>query len=475
MFHWENQVKMSWHRYISASLIVLCLCSCKKKPAPTVDTSPSNVAGTSPDVGKVDTVSTSADGYGPTPAAATADAMKTAILQVNGATINTGSIQAKFGLDATDGQDAVSLRASAFAELIAEKSGGAITNFKVKSMEEPTKKGGSYKVTIEANIAHFTPPTDKKIKVVVAPVRFDRPNIIIGSSSVSSQKVAQDIQQQVSTALTETGRFSVLDRDSTPEITQELDMIDKGEAPRAESGKVGQAVTADVIWVGHIQSLAYNRNARQLETSDRELVSFSGGWVVSEKLVNVATRQIMLSSSLQGEAPGVAATTLGAGINPDQVLSEMESSIAKAAVTSIIAKTFPISIIERNGNSVILSQGGQSIKLGGRYSVIAIGREMKDPQTGESLGRSSSPCCEVVIDRVAEKLSYGHLENVATSLEGLPLGALQIDGPAKLRASPAGSGLESNQVTKVAQKSRGVVIEESDSPAKPTKKEDGKW
>lgn len=466
-------MKMSWHRFVSASLLVLCLCSCKKKPAPALDTTTPSAAATTPDVGKVDTVSTSATGYGPTPAAATADAMKTAILQVNGATINTGSIQAKFGLDVTDGQDAVSLRAAAFAELVAEKSGGAITNFKVKSMEEPTQKGAPYKVTIEANIAHFTPPADKKIRVVIAPIRFDSPSIIIGSSSVPSQKVAQDIQQQVSTALTETGRFSVLDRDSTPEITQELDMIDRGEAPRAESGKVGQAVTADVIWVGHIQSMAYNCNARKLETSDRELVSFSGGWVVSEKLVNVATRQIMLASSLRGEAPGVAATTLGAAINPGQVLSDMESSIAKAAVASIVAKTFPITILERDGDSVILSQGGQSVKVGAHYSVMALGKEMKDPQTGESLGRSSSPCCEVTIDRVAEKLSYGHLEKITIPLDGLPLDSLQIDEQVKSSNSRSGSETSTSDAPNRVKKS-SAVADRAVLPI-PVKKEDGKW
>jgi hypothetical protein len=249
-------------------------------------------------------------------------------------------------------------------------------------------------------------------------------------------------------------------------------MIDKGEAPRAESGKVGQAVTADVIWVGHIESMAYNRNARKLETSDRELVSFSGGWVVSEKLVNVATRQVMLSSSLQGEAPSVAATTLGAAINPGQVLSDMESSIAKAAVTSIVAKTFPITIIERDGDSVILSQGGQSTKPGARYSVVSLGKEMKDPQTGESLGRSSSPCCEVVIDRVAAKLSYGHLEKVAIQLDGLPLGALQIDEEVKSRSAVSGEA-SPNGLTKAAKKV--AKANGPDLPQPRPKKEDGKW
>ena len=80
---------MNWHRVIGASLIVLLLCSCKKKPEPITESTPSNISGTVPDVGRVDTVPTEAVGYGATPAAATSDAMKTAILQVNGATIDS--------------------------------------------------------------------------------------------------------------------------------------------------------------------------------------------------------------------------------------------------------------------------------------------------------------------------------------------------------------------------------------------------
>ncbi|MDM8357583.1 hypothetical protein [Pandoraea communis] len=40
------------------------------------------------------------------------------------------------------------------------------------------------------------------------------------------------------------------------------------------------------------------KSARQLRTSDRQLVSYSGGWALSQKMVNVATRQVSAASSL---------------------------------------------------------------------------------------------------------------------------------------------------------------------------------
>jgi curli biogenesis system outer membrane secretion channel CsgG len=465
--------------FATLAIVVLCSCSDKEKDAAQSAPQPpqsENRAAAMPDVGKVDTVATSAVGYGASAAAATSDAMKNAILQVNGATVDSGSVQVKYGLDVTDGRDSVSLRATEFAEVVAQKSGGAITNFKITDVNEPFTKNGQYKVTIQANIAHFTAPdSGKKIKLVVAAPRFDSQSFTIGSQSVPAAKVAEDIRQQISTALTNTGRFSVLDREIDSDIQNELDMIKSGDAPRAETGKLGQALTADVIWTGKI-SLAYNRHVRQLRTSERELVSYSGGWAVTQKLVNVATRQIMTADSLQGAAPELAPTTMGAGIDAGQVLQNMETEIAREVVASVIAQTFPITIVSRDGNNAVLSQGGESVKVGARYAVVSMGKEMKDPQTGESLGRVESPCCELVVDKVGPKLSYAHIEKISIPLDNIPLGGLQLREKLRTRQVAVLENENENKtaaVKKVSGKKR--VSSEGDAATGIRPGDDGKW
>lgn len=472
-------------------LAVLALTACGKKDAETVAAAAppqASSAAPMPDVGKVDTVATTAVGYGSTPAAATADAMKTALLQVNGATIDTSSVQLKYGLDVTDGVDSLSLRATEFAERVAQKSGGAITNFKLVSMAEPKEKAGQYKATIQANIAHFTAPADsKKIKVVVGKLKFDVPAFQIGGQGYPAEKVAGDIREQVATALTNTGRFSILDRESDSDIDNELAMIKSGAAPRAETGKLGQAVTADLIWAGHIDTLAYDRHARQLRTSDRELVSYSGGWALSQKLVNVATRQVMTADALQGKAPDVAPTTMGSGINAAQVLQDMETAIARDVVAAIVSRTFPITVVSIEGNNVVLSQGGQSVTAGARYAIVSMGKELKDPQTGESLGRMEQPCCVAVIDKVTPKMSYAHLEQVATPLAGLAPASLQLREMLKpVAAAPAAPAAEapgqasanaSAGATAAAPAAAPRLAAKSakEAPTIQEAKEDGKW
>ena len=116
-----------------AALMVVAGCGPKSEdsgapPAPTSSPASSSVAPSAPDVGKLDSVTTTAIGLGQTAGEAMAEAMKMALLQVNGAMVQSESVSAKYGLDVSLNQDSASLRASAFAELVRQKSGGVIQN-----------------------------------------------------------------------------------------------------------------------------------------------------------------------------------------------------------------------------------------------------------------------------------------------------------------------------------------------------------
>jgi curli biogenesis system outer membrane secretion channel CsgG len=441
-----------------AASLVLAACGAKddKPAAAQAPAGQQSAAPAVPDVGKVESVKVQASGLGATPGEAMAEALKMALLQVNGATIQTASVSTKYGLDVSLGKDSASLRASEFVEQVKQKSGGVIQSLQVVSLEEPTEKANRFKYTISADIAKFKASADmQKIKLVIAPLRFDQAQLPMGDKMVPSAEVAATLQQRISDALVQTGRFAVLDRDFSPEIAQELNMISSGQAPSAELSKLSQAASADIVWSAHVSGFAYNRHARALKTSDRELVSYSGGWSISQKLVNVATRQVMTSDSLRGQAPSTEPTTLGTGVDSGRVMADMSDELVKAVVGSILQRTFPLMVVARDGTNVVLSQGGQAVREGARYAVVSMGNEMKDPQTGQSLGRMESPCCELVIDRVTPNLSYGHLENVRSNLDSLPPGGLQVR--AELKGTPAATVAATAPAAAPAEASRTIA------------------
>jgi hypothetical protein len=94
-----------------------------------------------------------------------------------------------------------------------------------------------------------------------------------------------------------------------------------------------------------------------------------------------------------------------------------------------------------------LSQGGQAVKAGSSYSVVLLGKELKDPQTGESLGHTETPCCDVVIDRVSSKLAYGHLENAKIDLGPIDPVALQVQDELKAKAIGSAAATATAQQT----------------------------
>lgn len=437
-------------RILLSLLVASTLAACgDKDPAPAKVTlaqaTMSNVSPNAspntppvPDVGKVEQVTVSSTGMGVTPGAAINDALKTAIGQVNGVRIESTSAslssyeQATATLDVESSRGKDSAKASAtlqsqqFADLIVAQSKGQISSFKVLKLTPPEKQGAPYAVQIEAQIAKFKAPVDNKIKIVVAPLHANTDRFNIGGVLIPANEILSAIRQQMIDSLNQTGRFTILDRQFEADLQNELDMIGAGKTVNTDFAKMGQALSADLVWVGIVNDLSYVKSARKLQTSDRELVSYAGGWSVSQRMINLATRQIQQSNTLQGAAPGIAPTTLGTSFNPGAIIQNMEDAIVKKAVEAILLRTFPISIAERDGNNVVLSQGGKALNEGQRYRVYLLGKEIKDPQTGQSLGNMENVCCEVVVNRVTPNLSYGVLENVQVDLASVKPGALQV-------------------------------------------------
>jgi len=226
---------------------------------------PASPAAALPDVGKVGSVTVNAKGTGASAAEAIDEAMRLALKQVNGTTMDMSSEQLKLTLTLSHGKNVEALRGTAFAEHIVQSAGGAITGFKVNAIDGPDSRG-FYKADIEASVAKFTPSAadSKKLKIVIAPLRFDTASFPVGGRSMPSEKVAEDLRQHILAALTNTGRFTVLDRDMGGDVAQELDMISSGSAPMAEIGKLGQAMSVDVIWVGKISEGMQNDIANRI-------------------------------------------------------------------------------------------------------------------------------------------------------------------------------------------------------------------
>lgn len=468
----------------TAMAVTLSACGEKPKEVPKPASAPQEQPKPNltqvPDVGKVEQVTIKATGTGVSPGAAINDALKLAVAQVNGVNVQSMSanltavanVSASLDTETAQGKDSTKVNAAAqsqaFAEAVVTQSQGLIKSFSVVRMTPPAQGATAYTAEIETQVTKFKAPADSgKIKIVVSPLRSDKSEFDIGGRMVPAAEVLGPIRQQIIDTLSQTGRFTILDRQFEGELQNELQMITSGKAAQSDIAKLGQALSADLVWVGVVNDLAYRKNVRKLQTSDREFVGYSGSWSVSQRLINLTTRQIQQAATLQGTPPSIAPTTLGAKFDESATRKAIEEGIVRKATEAIILRTFPVSVVERDGNMVVLSQGGQSITENVRYRIYLQGKEIKDPQTGQSLGNMESPCCDVLINRVTPNLSYGVLENVKIDLANVQLGALQIR---EVVPEAPKQGAEPVQEQKPAEASKPAA-----APKPAAKKQSGDW
>lgn len=418
-----------------AATLLASACSKEQAVTQSVPASTPAVAAM-PDVGHVSAQKVSTQGVGATEEQALLEALKTAVMEVNGTTISVADLsvredaQAHLQAQDSDGNSGsldASLQSQDFVHAIAQRSGGVIDHFTITKVESPGLLNKQYTVSIDAyiNKFHAAKSAAKKLKIVVAPVRFTQSSYDIGGTKVAADTLSEDITQRITNALVQSGRFDVLSRGSDPTVEQELQLISSGQTDKQNLAKLNQTIPADVVLAGSIDSLAYTRHSRALAISDRPLVSYDGHWAFSDKIINVTTRELMSGSQIGGDFPSVAPTTMPVSVDAQGLLGAAEDKIVSEAVAQVIREIYPITVVSVQGDVVVLSQGGSSLQVGKTYQLMKAGQLIKDPQTGETIGHVKTSVGAVMIDRVDDKLSYGHLVSGSKSL-------LATDGSVRL-------------------------------------------
>ncbi|MCW4454419.1 CsgG/HfaB family protein [Flavobacterium sp. MXW15] len=291
-----------------------------------------------------------------------------------------------------------------------------------------TRMRSYWKVRIKADIAQYRVADEEgRPKIVVAAPRVLSASYAVGDNRVAADEVARAIRTRLSDTLTQTRRFIVLDREFGDELQAEIDHIGSGNVRLADTARLGQQLATDLILIPTIERFEYPRSTRQLRMSDRQVSSYSGGGRITLRLLNATTGEVVMSDSFDHQLASSGPSTLPRTVDGKGMAAAMMDALSGQIGSAVVTGIFPVSVVALDGDQVILSQGGDLLEAGQRYQAVRLGEELKDPQTGRSLGRNETPCCTIRIDRVATQTSYG------TVVEGTPPASGFVPGSIELR------------------------------------------
>ncbi len=389
-------------------------------------------------------VKVQAEGRGATLNDAISDGLIQAIGQVNGKSIESEKAQQsirslKSGPDGT----AASFSKDQSSKIF-EKTRGVIKEYKVLDQKE--LDGGRWKVSVGVVVAKYKQTSGtKRLRIAVFPFQiagFERGKESVSDKGEKLLKAGMDhllsasgeavpdqgqnaeslakrfalpdgpgdpermerlLNQGIVTYLTQTRKFTVLDRQYISEALGETNLIMSGNVPIEETAKLGQQLTADYILVGTLEKLSARRVEKKMRTSDRVIVSTSGDVEFSYRIIDVASRMIKFADLFDAQVNG---GPLAKSNSPDTALTKM---VSQSVGETILYAIYPLLIEKVTGKTVTIGQGGKGINSGDTYELFLRGDKIVDSYTKESLGYDERKIGVVEITSVRSKTSTGKI------------------------------------------------------------------
>lgn len=373
-------------------------------------------------------------------------ALKQAVAQVKGVAVSTLDTDFDYRSASADIEKTPSGKKVEFDAVGVHTGGSTLrTNMAglIKTYEvlnEKKLEDGTYEVTLKVTVYDYeSPDKTTRLKLAVMPIRTLAANYQFGNISNPSFDTSRLFSQKLVTALTQTNKFDVLDREYIQEFAQERNFILSGDASLEEMAKLGEALGVDYMLVGTINRAGIVRKESYSPAIGRTISEYEAAFSFEYRLIVGPTRQVKLADTLDIKLDKTAQIKpLVRKWEPqDMDYKEMTDNFigmaANQLVEKIIDNIYPIRIasIDKNGQ-VIINQGGSRIAVGQVLNIYSQGQELFDADTKESLGTTETLIATIQIDRVMPRISYAKLiaGDPATVSEGL------VCRPAKMEAAP---------------------------------------
>lgn len=378
--------------------------------------------------GSIQKVTTASVGTGLTLQQAITNGLMNAIRQVDGAVISNQQLSQSTSLTVSNGNNSAYLTSKLYINRVIAVSHGVVVGFVVEHYEHSKTSifaaahqsydrlfgrpvhvaPGMWTARLQVTVAKFQhSANEKRVRVAVFPPGVSHASFDVLGTRVPSHVVAKHLADDVQNYLVDTHNLTVLNRRHTPEIKAELQRIQSGAAPTKDYALLGQTLIADYVLVGTIQHLEYRLIHQAALTGHHVYTTATGEMIVSYRLINVATQQVVLSSVRRVHFSRFL--PFGNTLSASAVLHDDLTQISHAMGQSVVQYLYPVRILAAQGHGYIIGAGRGVIKAGQVYSVLHNGAEIINPDTHESLGNAQTYCCQIRIDRVTQRLAYGRL------------------------------------------------------------------
>lgn len=335
-------------------------------------------------------------GNGATRTEALNNAIVEALGQLNGVSIVQKSYVSDTSIETTKAES---------SSYIYNKSINRVTKGKVDSYTilEVNKYDEQYEVRVEITKTRVT----KKYKtpgysaknrraIVIVPSYTNKSIYSVLNQSRDAKDISQRLTQELVSSITQTRKFTVLDREANEAYRDEKLVLRSRDATTNELLKLGQVLGADYLLVTNVTEFNISKDSDSDSIVANMSSSYKTSATIQYRIIAMATRQIKWSntSSFNFEVEGKT---------NEQVYLNSLKKLSSNIKTELIENIYPIKVVNVSSNKVVINQG--SLQVGTRFEVYKLGKNIIDTYTKESLGRVESKVALIEVIRSLPKMS----------------------------------------------------------------------
>lgn len=188
------------------------------------------------------------------------------------------------------------------------------------------------------------------------------------------------------TALVNTNKFNVVERDRMEAIVKELEFGDSGEILPEKAIKMGQLLRAEYLIMGKVEVIEASQKKARVLYSKSKKTTFQGHMAVNMKIVD--TRNGKITAAKKVNLQDVHNESVHGHTTLVTFIDMLKEKTVQQLVGGIIDMISPTKIIKVVDNKVFLTSGLEGIvKVDTLMDVYNVGDELIDPDTRESLGQ----------------------------------------------------------------------------------------
>ena len=284
---------------------------------------------------------------------------------------------------------------------------GKISGYTVLSdtFDPATRK---YRVTLEVR---FPPkytgpgrPESNLRRMAVIPFNVQGNTFNWYGQPVGTVEWSAALAEQLNVRLTQTRKFSMLDRAFDPEINAELARLSAANAAPEDAARLNRKLGTDYLVVGMVKFndvLPPTVNPLTGQPLLRASALFAE---ITYRVLIAPTGQLKWTNTIRLDAAIFAAS------DARSFVSMSAETAAGAICDDMMANILPFEVVQVTAaGQVVIGEGGKQLAAGDRFTVCALGEPVKDTRTGEVIDEVEIPVATIEVTAVMPKLSYAKI------------------------------------------------------------------